>query len=263
MTMASSAQPEAQPERDRERAGEDAGHRDLRREPDGEQPRRACRSAGLHRSGRCRGSRPPDLRTGWAGDREKQARRVRLLPPDRVPCTLPSSEELTIASRGRAGRSTTAVRQIGVRERGLSTGVLVVDWCGRVSGAELEFEYAFEQGAGSRRGDGPHRGLSRRGGRAGFPAARSAGHPELPRPAVLDTTEAVRRQTPVIEHAALNALTAHATREQVGGSVKRYLADPLRIDPAEAHRRIADAELLSPRRTLTRGTLGAGLGGHR
>jgi hypothetical protein len=69
--------------------------------------------------------------------------------------------------------------------------------------------------------------------------------------AVLDTMETGRRQTPVLEHAALNALTAVATPEQVGGSVKRYLADRLRIHPAEAHRRIADAEALGARRTLT------------
>jgi hypothetical protein len=68
---------------------------------------------------------------------------------------------------------------------------------------------------------------------------------------VLDTMETRRCQTPVIEHAAINALAAAATPEQIGGSLKKYLADRLRIRPAEARRRIAAAETLGARRALT------------
>jgi hypothetical protein len=68
---------------------------------------------------------------------------------------------------------------------------------------------------------------------------------------VLDTTEAVRRLLPVVEHAAINTLTQQASAEQIGGSLKQYLADRLHIRSDEAHRRIADAEVLGTRRTLT------------
>jgi hypothetical protein len=54
--------------------------------------------------------------------------------------------------------------------------------------------------------------------------------------AVLDTMETGRCQTPVIEHAAINALASAATPEQIGGSLKKYLADRLRIRPAGASR---------------------------
>ena len=69
--------------------------------------------------------------------------------------------------------------------------------------------------------------------------------------AVLDATETVRCQTPVIEHEAINRIAAQATPEQIGGSLKKTLAARLRIRPGEARRRIADAEMLGTRTTLT------------
>jgi hypothetical protein len=68
---------------------------------------------------------------------------------------------------------------------------------------------------------------------------------------VLDAVQAVRNLLPVVEHAAINAAAGQATAEQVGGSLKGYLADRLRIRPDEAHRRIADAETLGARRAIT------------
>jgi len=69
--------------------------------------------------------------------------------------------------------------------------------------------------------------------------------------AVLDATEAGRCQLPVIEHQAINQISAQATPEQIGRSLKKVLAARLRIRPGEARRRIADAELLGQRRALT------------
>ena len=69
--------------------------------------------------------------------------------------------------------------------------------------------------------------------------------------AVLDATETGRCQTPVIEHQAINRIAAQATPEQIGRSLKKTLAARLRIRPGEARRRIADAEMLGARTTIT------------
>ena len=69
--------------------------------------------------------------------------------------------------------------------------------------------------------------------------------------AVLDATETGRCQTPVIEHQAINRIAAQATAEQIGRSLKKTLAARLRIRPGEARRRIADAEMLGARTTIT------------
>ena len=69
--------------------------------------------------------------------------------------------------------------------------------------------------------------------------------------AVLDATETVRCQIPVVEHQAINKIAAQATPEQIGGSLKKTLAARLRIRPGEARRRIADAEMLGARTALT------------
>ncbi len=68
---------------------------------------------------------------------------------------------------------------------------------------------------------------------------------------LLDTTEAARCQVPVIEHRAINRIAAQATPEQIGKSLKKVLADRLRIKPGEARRRIADAEMLALRSAMT------------
>src|ERR1700739_4856712 len=72
---------------------------------------------------------------------------------------------------------------------------------------------------------------------------------------VLDTVETGRRRVPVIEHDAINQIAALATPEQIGKSLKKVLADRLRIRPGEARRRIADAEVLGRRAAMTGGPL--------
>jgi hypothetical protein len=69
--------------------------------------------------------------------------------------------------------------------------------------------------------------------------------------AVLDTMENARSQMPVLEHRAITQIVAQATPEQVGKSVKKVLADRLRIRPGEAKRRISDAEVLGARQAMT------------
>ncbi len=69
--------------------------------------------------------------------------------------------------------------------------------------------------------------------------------------AVVDAVETGRCRLPVIEHQAINRIAGTATPEQVGGSLKKTLAARLRIRPSEARRRIADAEMLGTRTTLT------------
>jgi hypothetical protein len=68
---------------------------------------------------------------------------------------------------------------------------------------------------------------------------------------VLDTVEAGRCQVPVIEHDAINQIAAQATPAQIGKSLKKVLADRLRITGGEASRRIADAEMLGRRAAMT------------
>jgi len=68
---------------------------------------------------------------------------------------------------------------------------------------------------------------------------------------VLDAIETARCQMPVVEHQAINQIVQRATPEHVGKSVKNFLADRLRITRREAGRRIANAEVLGSRATLT------------
>ncbi|MBV9515364.1 MAG: HNH endonuclease [Mycobacteriaceae bacterium] len=69
--------------------------------------------------------------------------------------------------------------------------------------------------------------------------------------AVLDTTQAERCRVPMAEHQAINRIVEQATPEQIGNSLKKVLADRLRITRSEAGRRIADAEMLGPRSAMT------------
>ncbi|MFZ0835785.1 MAG: DUF222 domain-containing protein, partial [Mycobacterium sp.] len=62
--------------------------------------------------------------------------------------------------------------------------------------------------------------------------------------AVLDAVETGRCRLPVIEHRAITSIAARATPEQIGRSLKKTLAERLRIRPGQARRRIADAEML-------------------
>ena len=69
--------------------------------------------------------------------------------------------------------------------------------------------------------------------------------------AVLDAVETGRCQTPVVEHRAINQIARQATPQQIGKSLKKLLAERLRIRPGEARRRIADAEMLGARTAMT------------
>lgn len=73
--------------------------------------------------------------------------------------------------------------------------------------------------------------------------------PELLR--CLQNREIQRRRQCAAEHALINQLRAQATEKELGGRLHTVLADLLHITPAEARRRIADAEALGPRHTLT------------
>ena len=91
--------------------------------------------------------------------------------------------------------------------------------------------------------------------RAGYDAARAAGldtltHPELL--TVLGEVEVLRRQLPVLEHAALARLDREATPKDFGAkSLKAVLMMRLRISGTEAKRRLKDAADLGPRVGLT------------
>src|SRR5262245_34295183 len=63
--------------------------------------------------------------------------------------------------------------------------------------------------------------------------------------------ERARRRLPVAEHPMINHIVARATPAEVGGSIPKALANRLHITRGEAARRIADAEVLGPRTTLT------------
>ncbi len=69
--------------------------------------------------------------------------------------------------------------------------------------------------------------------------------------AVLDAMETARCQAPVIEHQAINQIAQRATPQQIGKSLPKLLADRLRISRGEARRRIAHAEVLGPRTTIS------------
>ena len=67
----------------------------------------------------------------------------------------------------------------------------------------------------------------------------------------LERLERVARRLRTPQHALINQLDAHAGEHELGATLRTVLADRLRITKAEASRRIADAEHLSERRTLT------------
>jgi hypothetical protein len=58
-------------------------------------------------------------------------------------------------------------------------------------------------------------------------------------------------RSPVAGHVLINQLDAHASEEELGGTLRVALADRLRITKAEAGRRIAEAADLGERRALT------------
>ena len=70
----------------------------------------------------------------------------------------------------------------------------------------------------------------------------------------LDRLETARRQQAVISHDIIKGL-AEEDPADVGGPVHKVVADWLRISPAEARRRLRNAEQLSPRVTMTGETL--------
>ncbi|MDT5011880.1 MAG: hypothetical protein QOH57_3497 [Mycobacterium sp.] len=67
----------------------------------------------------------------------------------------------------------------------------------------------------------------------------------------LERIETLRRMLPALEHELINQLEAHATAEELGGSLSKSIANRLRITRGEAARRIAEAADLGGRRTLT------------
>ena len=91
--------------------------------------------------------------------------------------------------------------------------------------------------------------------RAGYDAACAAGldtltHPELL--TVLGDLEVLRRQLPVLEHAAISRLDREATPRELGAkSLKAVLMTRLRISGTDAKRRLKDAAELGPRVGLT------------
>ena len=91
--------------------------------------------------------------------------------------------------------------------------------------------------------------------RAGYDAARAAGldtltHPELL--TLLGEMEVLRRQLPVLEHAAIARLNREATPKDLGAkSLKAVLMTRLRISGTDAKRRLKDAAELGPRIGLT------------
>ena len=68
---------------------------------------------------------------------------------------------------------------------------------------------------------------------------------------VLERLERVARRLRVPGHALINQLAEQANREELGGTLRDALANRLRISPAQASRRVAEAEDLGPRRALT------------
>ena len=68
---------------------------------------------------------------------------------------------------------------------------------------------------------------------------------------VLRRIEAVSNRLPAVGNQLLTALREEATPAELGDTVARSLANALRISPAAANRRIADAQELGPRRTLS------------
>ncbi|OBH08142.1 HNH endonuclease signature motif containing protein [Mycobacterium sp. E1747] len=67
----------------------------------------------------------------------------------------------------------------------------------------------------------------------------------------LERVERVARMLRTPQHALINQLSAQASAEELGGSLRVGLAEGLRITKAEAGRRIAEAAELGPRWALT------------
>jgi Domain of unknown function (DUF222) len=67
----------------------------------------------------------------------------------------------------------------------------------------------------------------------------------------LDRLERLARRWPTVGHRLLNLIGEQATPAEIGGRLSHVLADRLRITRAEAARRIADAQVLGPRTSLT------------
>src|SRR5690242_21944113 len=59
------------------------------------------------------------------------------------------------------------------------------------------------------------------------------------------------RRVPSLQHELLNELREHATAEELGGKLSLAVANDLRITKGEARRRLAEAEDLGSRTTLT------------
>ncbi len=69
--------------------------------------------------------------------------------------------------------------------------------------------------------------------------------------AILARRERLARKSPVLQHRLINRLAAEATAEELGAKLPRALATRLRISPAEAKRRVAEAADLGPRVAIT------------
>jgi hypothetical protein len=67
----------------------------------------------------------------------------------------------------------------------------------------------------------------------------------------LERLERLARRLRTPQHALINQLDARAGEEELGGTLRSALADRLRINKAEASRRIAEARDLGPRQALT------------
>ncbi|OIN82116.1 HNH endonuclease [Mycobacterium malmoense] len=68
---------------------------------------------------------------------------------------------------------------------------------------------------------------------------------------ILARLEKIARRLPVPGHALINQLAEQANREELGGTLAHALADRLRLTRGDAHRRIAEAADLGPRRAIT------------
>jgi uncharacterized protein DUF222 len=69
--------------------------------------------------------------------------------------------------------------------------------------------------------------------------------------AMLERCEKLRRQLPTVEHPLINHIAAQASDTELGGTLSQALANRLRINRADASRRIHDAADLGQRRALT------------
>jgi hypothetical protein len=69
--------------------------------------------------------------------------------------------------------------------------------------------------------------------------------------ALLESCETFRRQLPAVEHPLINHVREQAVETELGGKLPSALANRLRINRAEASRRIHEAEDLGPRTAIT------------